>query len=57
MSREEKAAARRGRGTRKPYAAPKLTVHGNIRTLTRAKAGTKNDGTGKPATKAGGGNA
>ena len=36
---------------KKPYRSPKLTVHGSLRTITRAKAGTKNDGTGKPATK------
>ena len=39
---------------RKPYRRPKLTVHGDIRELTRTKGGTKADGTGKPATKASG---
>jgi hypothetical protein len=45
---------RRGTGRKKPYKAPKLTVHGDIRTLTRTKAGTKSDGASKPATKASG---
>ena len=40
--------------TKKPYRKPRLAVHGDIRDLTRAKGGTKNDGTGKPATKASG---
>jgi hypothetical protein len=37
---------------KKPYRKPRLAVHGDIRNLTQSKAGTKNDGTGKPATKA-----
>ncbi|MBI4421390.1 MAG: hypothetical protein HY560_11250 [Gemmatimonadetes bacterium] len=32
-------------------------VHGDVRVLTQVKGGTKGDGTGKPATKTGGGNA
>ncbi len=57
MKPPRRGDAPRGTGRKKPYRAPKLTEHGDIRTLTRAKAGNKNDGTGKPATKAGGGNA
>ncbi len=53
MTTGKKRASRRG-GRKKPYRAPKLTVHGDIRTLTRAKAGTKSDGTGKPATRVSG---
>ena len=45
-----------GKG-KKPYRQPKLTVHGDIRTQTNAKAGTKSDGAGKPATRATGPNA
>lgn len=46
---------RKKRAGKKPYRSPKLTVHGDIRKITRAKAGTKSDGTGKPATKQTGG--
>ncbi len=53
----EKKKTPSGGGKRKAYRPPKLTVHGDIRTLTRAKAGTKSDGAGKPATRASGGNA
>ncbi len=56
MSTGKGRPPRRG-GKKKPYRAPKLTVHGDIRTLTRTKAGTKGDGTGKPATRASGGQA
>lgn len=43
--------------SKKPYRKPTLKVHGDIRALTGAKAGTKNDGPGKPRTKLTGGNA
>jgi hypothetical protein len=39
---------------RKPkqaYRKPRLVVHGDVRKLTGSKAGTKNDGSGKPATR------
>ncbi len=49
MKREQKV--------KKPYRKPRLKVHGDIRALTAAKAGTKNDGPGKPSTKLSGGNA
>jgi hypothetical protein len=42
---------------KKPYRKPKLAVHGDIRRLTKAKGGTKSDGSGKPATRTSGGNA
>ena len=56
MSTSKGRPSRRGR-KKKPYRAPKLRVHGDIRELTRAKAGTKGDGTGKPATRTSGGQA
>ncbi len=49
MKRREKA--------KKPYRKPRLTVHGDIRALTAAKAGSRADGAGKPRTKVSGGNA
>ena len=36
---------------KKPYRKPRLTVHGDIREVTRAKGGHANDGSGKPNTK------
>lgn len=44
--------ARGGKPAKKSYRKPRLTVHGDIRALTRSKAGTKSDGGGKPATRA-----
>ena len=46
---------KRQRKPKKPYRKPKLKVHGDIRALTGAKAGTKNDGAGKPSTRVSGG--
>lgn len=43
------------RKPKKPYRKPRLVVHGDLRKLTGAKAGTRNDGTGKPATRVTGG--
>ena len=38
---------------KKPYQEPVLTVHGDIRQVTKAnKGGHANDGSGKPNTKA-----
>jgi len=51
MRNAESTGTRRRRGDRKPYVQPKLMVHGDIRTLTRAKKGTTNDGFGKPRTR------
>jgi hypothetical protein len=52
MNTDKKGASRRhGDGRKKPYRAPKLVVHGDIRTLTRTKSGSQNDGSGKPATR------
>jgi len=42
---------------RRPYSTPTLKIHGDIRTITMAKKGTKNDGARKPRTKLSGGNA
>ncbi len=39
------------RAGRKIYRKPRLAVHGDIRALTGAKAGTRNDGAGKPRTR------
>lgn len=36
-----------------PYHAPRLVVHGDLRTLTKVKGGTAGDA-GKPATRASG---
>jgi hypothetical protein len=43
--------------SRKPYRRPQLKVHGDLRALTGAKAGAKNDGPGKPRTRLSGGTA
>lgn len=52
MTKGKEGASRRNpRRAKKAYGAPKLTVHGNIRTLTRAKAGTKGDGAQVPKTR------
>jgi hypothetical protein len=40
---------------RKPYRKPRLKIHGDIRSLTGAKAGSKTDGAGKPRTRLSGG--
>jgi len=39
---------------KKPYRSPKLLVHGDVAKVTGAKQGTRNDGTGKPRTRAAG---
>jgi hypothetical protein len=39
---------------KKPYTTPKLAVHGDLRKHTGDKAGDKQDGSGKPATRLGG---
>ena len=31
-------------GQKLPYSAPKLTVHGDLRTITAAKGGNRNEG-------------
>jgi len=36
---------------KKPYRKPRLKVHGDIRALTAAKAGSRGDGAGKPRTR------
>lgn len=42
---------------KKPYRPPRLVAYGDLRTLTMAKGGNKNDGGGKPATKLSGASA
>jgi hypothetical protein len=49
------AAPRREK--KRPYRTPRLTVHGDLRTITLAKGGGSADGTGKPRTRASGTNA
>ncbi len=39
------------RAKKKSYHRPRLVMYGDLRRLTMAKGGTKNDGGGKPATK------
>ena len=36
---------------KKPYRSPTLTIHGDLRRLTQAKGGAKNDAGMKPATR------
>ena len=36
---------------KRPYQAPKLTVHGKLQTLTQIKGGIFGDGASKPNTK------
>jgi len=52
MSTGTNGASRRRTGHKKPYAAPKLRVYGDIRALT-LKGGKRNDGGGKPKTRTG----
>lgn len=48
----ETTKADRARATKKkPYRAPRLTVYGDLRTITKTKGGTFGDGTGAPKTK------
>jgi hypothetical protein len=42
---------------KRPYKAPRLIVHGDLRTLTQSKKGTSNDGGSKPKTRLSGTNA
>lgn len=44
-------AERAPAAAKKPYRAPRLTVYGDLRTITKAKGGTSADGTGEPKTK------
>jgi hypothetical protein len=53
MNRGNKGRPRQSAGKKQPYRSPELTVHGDIRALTRSKRGTSNDGTGKPRTRSG----
>ena len=36
---------------KKPYRAPRLTVYGDLQTITKAKGGSSNDGATPPNTK------
>lgn len=57
MKTRTNGASRRSPRRRKAYHAPKLKVHGRLGELTGRKKGTRNDGAGKPRTRASGGNA
>ncbi len=50
MSKRKGMTARPG-ARKKAYRTPGLRVHGDIRAITKAKAGTRTDGTGQPKTK------
>ncbi len=39
-------------GAKRPYRAPRLTVHGDLKAITKAKKGANSDGGTKPKTKA-----
>jgi hypothetical protein len=41
----------RGKRAKQPYRKPRLTVHGDVRQLTRGGGGSKQDGQGKPNTR------
>ena len=55
MNRRKKSRSRPSSRKRKPYRAPALTVHGDIRALTGGGGGNRADGTGNPKTMAAGG--
>jgi len=40
---------------KRPYRAPRLIVHGDLKTITMAKKGAGNDGASKPKTRLSGG--
>ena len=42
-------ATKKDSGEKQPYSSPKLTIHGDLRTITAAKASTR-DETGLPKT-------
>ena len=50
--RAHPAGSSKGADRRKPYRAPVLTVHGSVKALTKQKIGDKNDGSGKPRSRA-----
>jgi hypothetical protein len=48
---KRKGSPTRSGARKKEYRKPELQVHGDIREITKAKGGTKSDGTGVPKTK------
>jgi hypothetical protein len=36
---------------KRPYRAPVLAIHGDLRKMTQGKGGSQNDGSGKPKTR------
>ena len=49
--KSNKAKPNKASHGKKPYHAPRLAVYGDLRRLTKAKAGAAADGAGKPKTK------
>jgi hypothetical protein len=54
MTQTNSAPAKNDEGSKLPYSAPKLTVHGDLRTITAAKGSNKTEA-GQPKTFAVGG--
>jgi len=52
MNKGKKDQSRQSSGTKKPYRSPELTVHGDIRALTRGGGNRRADG-GVPITRTG----
>jgi len=53
MTRKKPVAAE---PKKRPYRTPKITPHGDLRTMTQSKGGSSSDGSGKPATRTFGAN-
>lgn len=51
MTKKEVAPQKRSQAKKRPYVAPKLVTHGDLRTITLAKGGILGDGTGVPKTR------
>ena len=49
--RQRTLAAARIEDKKKPYRTPRLVEYGDLRTITRAKGGNMDDGTGEPPTR------
>jgi hypothetical protein len=50
MTKRKDVTAQPG-AKKKKYQRPELRTHGDIREITKAKGGTRTDGTGQPKTK------
>jgi hypothetical protein len=52
MNKRKGVTAQSGaRKKKKKYERPELRMHGDIREITKAKGGTRTDGSGQPKTK------